>query len=247
LTVTSATVAGISPAYAGLLDDYDTDLNVDKQAEKKRVEQAKNKGKDAYNEEPNLQSNYYCPNNKGMSLFHVTICTNYFIFAIKFVHIFCHYLTVRYLPRIKKCSDVILDDVIAISNKEDWDAVRDFAMAVADDTILPMKLCTISTAIGPFFYNDHTHTLSSLFSLPLHIKPSLFQSSGTHLWRLFHCAIIPYLRVFFECRRYGVNDTATIICAFIKSIQVTGFSSEYVTLKGIDLSSTEVVVVRGNH
>ena len=73
LTVTSATVAGISPAYAGLLDDYGTDPNVDKQAEKKRVEQAKNKGKDAYNEEPNLQSNYYCPNNKGMSLFLVTI------------------------------------------------------------------------------------------------------------------------------------------------------------------------------
>ena len=57
LTVTSGTVAGISPAYASLLDDYDTDTDVDKQAEKKMVEQAKNKGKDTSSKEPNLWSN----------------------------------------------------------------------------------------------------------------------------------------------------------------------------------------------
>ena len=57
LTVTSVTVAGISPAYTGLLDDYDTDPDVDKQAEKKMVEQAKNKGNYASNKKPNLRSN----------------------------------------------------------------------------------------------------------------------------------------------------------------------------------------------
>lgn len=118
LTVTSAAVAGISPAYAGLLDDYGTDPNVDKQAEKKKVEQAKNKGKDASNVEPNLRSNYYYPTNK-----------------------------VRYLPRIKKCSDAIPGVAVAIG-KEDWDAVRDFATVVADDTVLPMKLYVSSLGGG---------------------------------------------------------------------------------------------------
>ena len=63
LSVTSATLAG-APAYAGLLDDYGADPNVNKQPEKKK-EQAVNKGKKESNMEPNLRSNYYYPTNKG--------------------------------------------------------------------------------------------------------------------------------------------------------------------------------------
>ncbi|KAL7535094.1 hypothetical protein ACHAXR_012123 [Thalassiosira sp. AJA248-18] len=117
LTVTSATFANIAPAYAGLLDDYGADPNVNKEP-KKKVEQAKDKGKEASNMEPNLRSNYYYPTNK-----------------------------VRYLPRIKKCSDAIPGVAEAIG-KEDWDAVRDFATVVADDTILPMQLYVSSLSGG---------------------------------------------------------------------------------------------------
>jgi len=58
-----------------------------------------------------------------------------------------HEITVRYLPRIKKCSDAIPLVAISIGN-EDWDAVRDFATVVADDTILPMKLYVSSLTGG---------------------------------------------------------------------------------------------------
>ncbi len=54
---------------------------------------------------------------------------------------------VRYLPRIKKCSDAIPGVALAIGN-EDWAAVRDFATVVADDTILPMKLYVSSLTGG---------------------------------------------------------------------------------------------------
>lgn len=109
--------SGILPAYASLLDDYGTDPNADKQP-KKKTEQAKDKGKAASNSEPNLRSNYYYPTNK-----------------------------VRYLPRIKKCSDAIPAAAEAIG-KEDWDAVRDFAKVVADDTVLPMQLYVSSLGGG---------------------------------------------------------------------------------------------------
>lgn len=84
----------------------------------KKAEQAVNKGKQESNMEPNLRSNYYYPTNK-----------------------------VRYLPRIKKCSDSI-PGVAAAIGAEDWDAVRDFATVVADDTILPMKLYVSSLTGG---------------------------------------------------------------------------------------------------
>ncbi|KAL3767343.1 hypothetical protein ACHAWO_007286 [Cyclotella atomus] len=84
----------------------------------KKIEQAVPKGKQESNMEPNLRSNYYYPTNK-----------------------------VRYLPRIKKCSDSIPGVAAAIGN-EDWDAVRDFATVVADDTILPMKLYVSSLTGG---------------------------------------------------------------------------------------------------
>jgi hypothetical protein len=54
---------------------------------------------------------------------------------------------VRYLPRIKKCSDAMPGAAEAIG-AEDWDAVRDFANVVADDTILPMKLYVSSLTGG---------------------------------------------------------------------------------------------------
>lgn len=122
LTITtSAMVAGLpSTAFASLLDDYGADPNTDKQPVKKAatVERAVNKGKAESNMEPNLRSNYYYPTNK-----------------------------VRYLPRIKKCSDSIPQVAIAIGN-EDWDSVRDFATVVADDTVLPMKLYVSSLTGG---------------------------------------------------------------------------------------------------
>ena len=68
--------------------------------------------------EPNLRSNYYYPTNK-----------------------------VRYLPRIKKCSDALPLAAEAIGNG-DWDAVQDFAIKIGDDTVLPMKLYTSSLVGG---------------------------------------------------------------------------------------------------
>jgi len=70
-------------ANAGLLDDYGTDPTQDKQPEKKKPELAKAKAKVESAVEPNLRSNYYYPTNK-----------------------------VRYLPRIKKCSDAIPGELL---------------------------------------------------------------------------------------------------------------------------------------
>ncbi|KAL7465119.1 hypothetical protein ACHAXS_005448 [Conticribra weissflogii] len=120
LTLTASATIGSSPACASLLEDFGSDpSNLSKQPEpKKEKELAVNKGKTESNLEPNLRSNYYYPTNK-----------------------------VRYLPRIKKCSDSIPGVAEAIG-KEDWDAVRDFATVVADDTILPMKLYVSSLTGG---------------------------------------------------------------------------------------------------
>ena len=118
LSIATTTLVGIDNADAGLLDDYGTDPTTDKQPEKKTTEQAKNKGKAESTMEPNLRSNYYYPTNK-----------------------------VRYLPRIKKCSDAIPSAAQAIG-LEDWDTVRDFANVVADDTILPMQLYVSSLTGG---------------------------------------------------------------------------------------------------
>lgn len=117
LAVTSAALSPMA-SHAGLLDDYGSDPSVDKQPVKKKVEQAKNKGKATSNMEPNLRSNYYYPTNK-----------------------------VRYLPRIKKCSDAI-PGVAESIGREDWEAVNDFAKVVADDTILPLKLYVSSLGGG---------------------------------------------------------------------------------------------------
>ncbi|KAL7488014.1 hypothetical protein ACHAW6_013607 [Cyclotella cf. meneghiniana] len=108
-----------TPVHASLLDDFGTDpADLNQQPTKPTVEKAVNKGKIESNLEPNLRSNYYYPTNK-----------------------------VRYLPRIKKCSDSIPGVAVAIGS-EDWDTVRDFATVVADDTILPMKLYVSSLTGG---------------------------------------------------------------------------------------------------
>mmetsp|Transcript_13561 Transcript_13561/g.20246 ORF Transcript_13561/g.20246 Transcript_13561/m.20246 type:complete len:269 (-) Transcript_13561:67-873(-) len=117
-SATTATLSFGTIANAGLLDDYGTDPLDNKQPTKKEVVQARDKGKPESNLEPNLRSNYYYPTNK-----------------------------VRYLPRIKKCNDAIPGVAVAIGN-EDWEAVRNFATVVADDTILPLKLYVSSLGGG---------------------------------------------------------------------------------------------------
>jgi hypothetical protein len=74
--------------------------------------------KEESNFEPNLRSNYYYPTNKK-----------------------------RYLPRIKKCNDAIPGAATMIG-EENWEAASDFALKIADDTILPMKLYTSSLLGG---------------------------------------------------------------------------------------------------
>jgi len=99
------------------LDDFGSDPYSIKQKETPPPVVVTSKKKSESSIEPNLRSNYYYPTNK-----------------------------VRYLPRIKKCSDAI---PIAAENigKGDWDAVQDFATKIADDTVLPMKLY-VSSLLG---------------------------------------------------------------------------------------------------
>ena len=80
------------------------DYGTDPAVEKQPVkkEQAKNKGKAESALEPNLRSNYYYPTNK-----------------------------VRYLPRIKKCSDAIPGAAEAIG-VEDWDAGKNIRLCLVD-------------------------------------------------------------------------------------------------------------------
>jgi hypothetical protein len=81
--------------------------------------------------EPNLRSNYYYPTNKK-----------------------------RYLPRIKKCSDAI-PEAAAMIGDENWSAASDFALKVADDTVLPLKLYTSSlTGGGTNVKVSYTKTMS---------------------------------------------------------------------------------------
>lgn len=76
------------------------------------------KEKPASDLEPNLRSNYYYPTNKK-----------------------------RYLPRIKKCNDAIPDAAKMIGNN-DWEGAETFALKIADDTVLPLKLYTSSLLGG---------------------------------------------------------------------------------------------------
>ena len=109
-------------AVAGLLDEFGTDPSKIKdmaaENEKKAREAAKAVPKAASDMEPNLRSNYYYPTNKK-----------------------------RYLPRIKKCNDAI-PDAAAMIGSGDWEGAETFAVKIADDTILPMKLYTSSLLGG---------------------------------------------------------------------------------------------------
>lgn len=109
----------VEPAHAGLLDDFGTDPKTINQEPKKASREAvKVVSKTESVLEPNLRSNYYYPTNKK-----------------------------RYLPRIKKCNDLIPAAADMIGNG-DWEAISDFANLVAEDTILPMKLYTSSLLGG---------------------------------------------------------------------------------------------------
>lgn len=125
----AALVAGVGAqgltagsAVAGLLDEYGADPTKIKQEEQEAKSAAKSAAKATAkvesNYEPNLRSNYYYPTNKK-----------------------------RYLPRIKKCNDAI-PDAAAMIGSEDWEGAEIFAVKIAEDTILPMKLYTSSLLGG---------------------------------------------------------------------------------------------------
>lgn len=120
MLIASSTTSSPRPAWAGsLLEDFGTDPSKITQATAPPpVRVEKKNTKDESTIEPNLRSNYYYPTNKK-----------------------------RYLPRIKKCNDAIPLAANSIG-AEDWEAVGDFALKVADDTILPMKLYTSSLGGG---------------------------------------------------------------------------------------------------
>lgn len=109
-----------SIASAGLLDEYGADPSKiqEKEVAGTTFKSSATKQKEQSSIEPNLRSNYYYPTNK-----------------------------VRYLPRIKKCSDAIPIAAVSIGDA-DWDAVEDFCLKIADDTVLPMKLYTSSLVGG---------------------------------------------------------------------------------------------------
>ena len=109
---------------AGLLDEYGSDPkqikdpSIEAEAKRKKEAAIVASKKAEVDYEPNLRSNYYYPTNKK-----------------------------RYLPRIKKCNDAIPDAAAMIGN-EDWEGAEQFAVKIADDTILPMKLYTSSLLGG---------------------------------------------------------------------------------------------------
>jgi hypothetical protein len=106
------------PANAGLLDEYGADpTKIDTPTKVAREALTVSKKVES-DLEPNLRSNYYYPTNKK-----------------------------RYLPRIKKCNDLIPDAAVMIGG-EDWEAAAEFVDKVAEDTILPMKLYTSSLLGG---------------------------------------------------------------------------------------------------
>lgn len=128
ILLTGTTISSVisQPAYAGLLDEYGD--NPTKINEKGKQEEMVNRNKiktgatavskTETSFEPNLRSNYYYPTNKK-----------------------------RYLPRIKKCNDSIPEAASMVGN-EDWEGAKNFAILVAEDTILPMKLYTSSLLGG---------------------------------------------------------------------------------------------------
>jgi hypothetical protein len=112
-------IAEVQPAFAGsLLEEFGTDPSIIDSPMKLGKQPVKIVQKTESDLEPNLRSNYYYPTNKK-----------------------------RYLPRIKKCNDLIPDAATMIGNG-DWESAADFADKVAEDTILPMKLYTSSLLGG---------------------------------------------------------------------------------------------------
>mmetsp|Transcript_28207 Transcript_28207/g.40883 ORF Transcript_28207/g.40883 Transcript_28207/m.40883 type:complete len:276 (+) Transcript_28207:40-867(+) len=106
------------PASASLLDEFGADPTKINQAPPVNKAPVVVAPKSESSIEPNLRSNYYYPTNKK-----------------------------RYLPRIKKCSDA-LPQAAAMIGEQDWEGASDFALKIADDTVLPMKLYTSSLSGG---------------------------------------------------------------------------------------------------
>jgi hypothetical protein len=122
-TAASALMIGFGlskPSFAGgLLDEFGSDpTKIVNKPKKVSREAVVAQSKEESNFEPNLRSNYYYPTNKK-----------------------------RYLPRIKKCNDAI-PGAAAMIGEENWEGASDFALKIADDTILPMKLYTSSLLGG---------------------------------------------------------------------------------------------------
>lgn len=121
--VSGSTAVGFLPniANAGsLLEEYGgtESMKIDSSPKQSSSGPAKVAPKQESNMEPNLRANYYYPTNKK-----------------------------RYLPRIKKCNDMIPGAAEAIGTGN-WEAAVEFAQKVADDTILPMRLYTSSLVGG---------------------------------------------------------------------------------------------------
>jgi len=118
--IASSTTSLPPPALAGsLLEDFGSDPSkINQKSAPPPLIVPEGKKRSESDIAPNLRSNYYYPTNKK-----------------------------RYLPRIKKCNDAIPLAANSIGI-EDWDAVSDFALKVADDTVLPMKLYTSSLLGG---------------------------------------------------------------------------------------------------
>mmetsp|Transcript_32526 Transcript_32526/g.36999 ORF Transcript_32526/g.36999 Transcript_32526/m.36999 type:complete len:263 (+) Transcript_32526:135-923(+) len=113
-TAAALLVPGI--ASASLLDDYGSDpTKIGVNGSAiKKGVEVASVAKATTNVEPSLKASYYYPTNKK-----------------------------RYLPRIKKCNDAIPGVANSIGDGE-WTKVEYFAEAIADDTILPLKLYTSS-------------------------------------------------------------------------------------------------------
>jgi len=123
----SAVLLPLENANAGLLDDYGSSsttisqpktISAAEKANMEAIRQAASAKKEGADFEPNLRANYYYPTNKK-----------------------------RYLPRIKRCNDAIPDAAAMIGNS-DWEGAETFAIKIADDTVLPMKLYTSSLLGG---------------------------------------------------------------------------------------------------
>lgn len=109
--VSSSVFVGRGVNAAGLLEEYGSDFkNFDSKNVETVIDVVDASKKGEAGVDPTLRASYYYPTAKK-----------------------------RYLPRIKKVSDVISEIPVSIQ-EGDWDTISTFANKIADDAILPMKL-----------------------------------------------------------------------------------------------------------